>query len=167
MTRRTQQGSWYDINHSHANDILTREVLTLNLSHGIRPTQGDYAYIVLPGVKDIKRLKQYSKRNPIEIVANEPEKQVVHHKQLKIWQCIFYQPGSLAHPSLHLEVDAPCVLMLREDASGKVTVHLADPQQKQQEIRLTVSRKGMEKQTLSFDFRNTGIYAGKSIQNNL
>lgn len=164
VTRRTQQGSWYDINHSHANDILTREVLTLNLSHGVRPSQGDYAYIVLPGVKDIKSLRRYSKSNPIEIVSNEPDRQVVRHKKLKIWQCIFYQPGSFDHPALRVEVDAPCILMLKEEPSGKVTVHLADPQQKQQEIHLSVSRKGMEKRTICFDFRNTGIYAGKSIR---
>ena len=65
-----------NINHSHANDILTREVLTLNLSHRVRPSQGDYAYIVLPGVKDIKSLRRYSKSNPIEIVANEPTRQL-------------------------------------------------------------------------------------------
>lgn len=82
VTRRTQQGSWYDINHSHSNDTLAHEVLTLSLNHGVCPTQGKYAYIVLPDMRNIQKLKKYWKNNPLE----------------------------------------------------EVTIHLADPQQKQQEI---------------------------------
>ena len=80
-----------------------------------RAGQGKYAYIVLPHMRNIKKLKKYWKNNLL----------------------------------------------------GEVTIHLADPQQKQQEIHLSVKRKGIERQKLTFDFRHSDIYAGKSISQSI
>ncbi|MHB9031152.1 MAG: polysaccharide lyase family 8 super-sandwich domain-containing protein, partial [Candidatus Latescibacterota bacterium] len=51
LANESRTGSWWEINHIHARDSVTKDVFTLWLDHGVSPQNARYAYIVAPGMK--------------------------------------------------------------------------------------------------------------------
>ncbi|MBT2289693.1 polysaccharide lyase 8 family protein [Paenibacillus albidus] len=47
--RSTRTGSWQDINQSGPHAPITRSYLSMRVNHGVSPTNGTYAYALLPG----------------------------------------------------------------------------------------------------------------------
>lgn len=103
LSKDRRTGSWWRINRNYAKTPVTGNVFTLWLDHGIAPKNASYAYIVLPAGKT---------RSPVEILVNEPSRQVVRHPQLGVTGFAFYEPGSACGVS----VDRPCLLLVRDDA---------------------------------------------------
>lgn len=163
VSKQTQSGDWNAINHSHKG-LESKEVFTLSLEHGENPTNASYAYIVVPGKDNARKMESYSKQNSVEIISNTAEMQVVRNKQLNIWGIVFYQAGELKHHDLQVKADKACTLLVKTDKSGKATLHVADPGQTESEIRLDIklpkhSKKG---QSVICDFKGSGIYAGST-----
>ena len=76
---------------------------------------------------------------------------------------VFHEAGKYADKNITVSVDKPCALMVRTSADKKgVTLHIADPAQKQGVIKVDVKVSGAMKKavTQECDFTNTGIYAG-------
>ena len=153
-----QSGDWNDINKSHKGRV-EKDVFTLCLNHGKQPKGDKYAYIVVPGKQTAAELDTYRKEAAVEIVENTADLQAVHHKKLGIWQMVFYRPGTFKHKGLTIRVDRPCALMLKE---GKATpvLHVADPGQTMQPIRIEVTLPGKKMQQVDFRPSDNAIYAG-------
>ena len=153
-----QSGDWNDINKSHKGRV-EKDVFTLCLNHGKQPKGDKYAYIVVPGKQTAAELDTYRKEAAVEIVENTADLQAVHHKKLGIWQMVFYRPGTFKHKGLTVRVDRPCALMLKE---GKATpvLHVADPGQTMQPIRIEVTLPGKKMQQVDFRPSDNAIYAG-------
>ena len=153
-----QSGDWNDINKSHKGRV-EKDVFTLCLNHGKQPKGDKYAYIVVPGKQTAAELDTYRKEAAVEIVENTADLQTVHHKKLGIWQMVFYRPGTFKHKGLTIRVDRPCALMLKE---GKATpvLHVADPGQTMQPIRIEVTLPGKKMQQVDFRPSDNAIYAG-------
>ena len=153
-----QSGDWNDINKSHKGRV-EKDVFTLCLNHGKQPKGDKYAYIVVPGKQTAAELDTYRKEAAVEIVENTADLQAVHHKKLGIWQMVFYRPGTFKHKGLTVRVDRPCALMLKE---GKATpvLHVADPGQTMQSIRIEVTLPGKKMQAVDFCPSDNVIYAG-------
>lgn len=153
-----QSGDWNDINKSHKGRV-EKDVFTLCLNHGKQPKGDKYAYIVVPGKQTAAELDTYRKEAAVEIVENTADLQAVHHKKLGIWQMVFYRPGTFKHKGLTIRVDRPCALMLKE---GKATpvLHVSDPGQTMQPIRIEVTLPGKKMQQVDFRPSDNAIYAG-------
>lgn len=164
-----QEGSWYDINQTASKDLKQAEVFTVGFDHGLQPTDGSYAYILLPGKKTVKEMKAYEKKKNIDILMNTSKMQIVHHKKLNIWQLVFYTAGEFKNKEVSVKVDKGCILMIRDLDKHTAIVHVADPEQKETIIKLEIGlpKKSSNTQTIDCDFQHSGVYAGASQSHKL
>ncbi len=102
-------------------------VFTAYVEHGVKPTDGSYAYIVVPN-KTQEQVAEYAENIPVVIVSNTPEVQAVRHDGLKITEINFYKSGSLEYkPGYVVKVDAPCSLIIDEtDETRKISLAVND-----------------------------------------
>ena len=158
VSKQTQSGTWYDINHTAPKDSVHQDVFTLNFDHGMQPSGATYAYIVVPGKHTADEEEEYRKHCPVSIVSNTPEMQVVRNKELKLWGMVFYTAGTFKHKELQITVDHPCTLLVKEDGS----FHIADPGQTQEDIQVSLRLPASSKKTATFrcSFKESGIRAG-------
>jgi len=126
MHNTTQTGSWQSISSSVAPGDVSEKVFSLWVNHGVKPTTGSYAYVVVPGA-DTKKLAAFAEKVPVEILANTTDVQEVRNDALGVWQAIFYSPGKVTlRPGLTLQVDQPCMVQVTEGKGGS-KVALASP----------------------------------------
>ncbi len=163
LTAQTQSGRWYDINTSKSKKEEKMDVFTLGINHGVGPKDGSYAYIVVPGKTSAQEMKAYQKKNAIEILSNNPKIQAVRNTKLNVWMVTFFEAGTFTHKELSVNVDNPCILMIKDITSKSANLHIADPGQTQSPIQVEL-KIGKKKQTLTADFTQTGIYAGATKQ---
>lgn len=163
LTAQTQSGRWYDINTSKSKKEEKTDVFTLGINHGVGPKDGSYAYIVVPGKTSAQEMKDYQKKNAIEILSNNPKIQAVRNTKLNVWMVTFFEAGTFTHKELNVSVDKPCILMIKDITSKSANLHIADPGQTQSPIQIEL-KIGKKKQTLTADFTQTGIYAGATKQ---
>ena len=144
--------------------VLVRDtnLFSLNIDHGINPTEGAYAYVVKPGVETVAEAIKYSKNTPVKILMNSREAHAVRHAQLNLTEIVFFQPAKLSFDNgKTIEVDAPCALLWKEK-TGEIT--LANPlceTKNPDVIHLKVQINGKSAE-LSFQM-STGVKAGSSI----
>lgn len=101
------------------------KLFTANVNHGVKPTEGSYAYAVRPATTDVQTARNYAKQLPVDVIANTAKVQAVRHRELQITEVIFYEAGTLKlGKGQTLEVDAPCALLWNEKAQ---TIHAANP----------------------------------------
>lgn len=163
LTAQTQSGRWYDINTSKSKKEEKMDVFTLGINHGVGPKDGSYAYIVVPGKTSAQEMKAYQKKNAIEILSNNAKVQAVRNTKLNVWMVTFFEAGTFTHKELSVNVDKPCILMIKDITSKSANLHIADPGQTQSPIQVEL-KIGKKKQTLTADFTQTGIYAGATKQ---
>ena len=159
-----QKGKWKDINHSMPNREEAYQVFALSLDHGVKPVDASYAYIVVPEASDAKTLDAYCKKQHVNILSNTADIQAVEQTDLGVWQAVFHKPATLTARNLTLSVDKPCIVMVRRHNDGSVTLHVADPAQKQEPINVELKLKGSLNKAVKqvCDFTGTGIYAGQT-----
>lgn len=121
---RSQTGRWSDINTSGSTALESGYVFSLWFDHGNNPQNAQYAYIVAPGTDSEQKAKAYD-ISKIEIAQNNSAVQAVYHKQLGVYQAVFYQAGLVSFSNLSIEVSQPCIVMIAAD--GKM--HVSDPAQ--------------------------------------
>lgn len=169
VTSQTQTGNWYDINNSASKEMQQEKVFTIGFDHGKNPANASYAYIIVPGKQTGKEMRAYQKASPIEILSNTVDLQVVRNKDLGIWQMVFYKAGEFRNKDIAVKVDKGCVLMVKDINKREASFHIADPEQAQSTIKVTICilNKSKEVKSLSCDFRNSGVYAGASQAHSL
>ncbi|WP_316816105.1 chondroitinase-AC [Pedobacter nyackensis] len=136
MSTQVQKGNWYQINNSYSKEEVAGDVFKLWINHGTKPVAERYAYIVLPGINKKAGLKKYE-HNPIKIVSNTDKVQAVVHQSLNIIQAVFYRPGTLVLPTMEVETDKACILMVR-NINGKQVISVADPLQKEKVVTIQI-----------------------------
>lgn len=162
VSNRQQSGSWYDINRTASKDSLQKDVFTICIDHGNKPTNATYAYIVIPGMRTADDMKEYQRKNNIEILSNTENLQAVRNKQSNILQIIFHSAGVFTDKDITVKVDKGCALIIKNINKDKVKLHVADPAQTQSTITVNIhtrKRTGV----VNCDFSNSDIYAGRTL----
>lgn len=91
--QNTQQtGTWRSINIDGSTDTLSRPVFSLWADHGIHPTNGHYAYIVVPD-KSLQDFEDYASQNRFSVLSNDTLIQAVRNDSTHQYGIIFYHPG--------------------------------------------------------------------------
>lgn len=157
-----QCGSWYEINRTSPKDLWKHKVFTLAFDHGNYPKNEPYAYIVVPGMDSAEEIDRYCNKHTIEIISNTDKVQSVYQKQLNIWQIVFFEAGSLQYGQLKVTANAGCIVMLKKVRKDQYQLHISDPAQLQQKIKLTIGCPNDSSHHVTADFRNSGTYAGAS-----
>lgn len=160
--RKSQQGNWRDINYVETDRKAQADVATIAIDHGFQPKDATYAYIVVPEATNDDILDDYAQGENISILSNTKNIQAVWRRGLGIWQMVFYGKGQYKDRNIQVKVDNSCVLQIKRGADGKVWLYIADPAQRQRNIKvqakLTDSMKKAKK--LNCNFSNTGEKAG-------
>lgn len=101
-------------------------------SHGINPTEQDYAYVLLPGATEAET-KSYAENSGLSILANDSKIQAVKDTKSGITGIVFWQKGTIEG----ITADAPCAVMVKETDTEYI-ISVSDPTQKLESLKLTL-----------------------------
>lgn len=162
VSNETKSGSWHDINNNGSSDVISGELFTLWLNHGVRPTNASYAYIIVPNVQDATQAKAYQASN-IEILANTDSVQVVHHKELNQYGLTFFKGCSFKSEQLSIEASAGCVVLVKDADKDNLTVWVADPQKQGSPIKIGLKTPLLNEAKLLTYTNPASPHQGKSL----
>jgi chondroitin AC lyase len=154
-------GSWWDISKQSDSpkEEVSLDIFKLWITHGERPSDASYEYIVVPATS-VEKLEQNSSKNNITILANTPEIQAVMNTDLEICQAVFYKGGEVEiAENLNLLSDNPGIAMLKMK-NGQITeISVADPNRELTRFNFSVSAKIEENgENISAEWdANTGL----------
>ena len=136
-------GSWYTINRQtdSPKDEVELDVFKLWVSHGERPSDQSYQYIVVPATS-VEELEQNTSKNNVSILSNTPELQAVKHSGLKMCQAVFYKAGEVQITDrIKLKCDCPGMVMLKAEGESISQITVSDPNRELGKIHLSISSK--------------------------
>ena len=179
VSNQLQKGRWSDITDQKniSDEIVSEEVFSLWLNHGVRPEDASYSYIVVPNAT-VSELDETSNSNRnIEILANTSEMHAVEHTKLEICQIAFFEAGEVeVSNGTKVGMDSQGMAMLKMKGNRIEELSVSDPSRKLGGIRVTVSgiynSKGSGFFTTPDKSKNNtsvlvdlpqGVYAGKSV----
>lgn len=139
LSNQMATGSWRQINHQAwaTEEAVAKDVFSLWLDHGTKPSNATYEYIVVPTI-DAAGIEKF--KNEITILANTPDLQVVHHKGLGRTQLVFYKEGSVKiSDALTITAQSPCMVMVKTNGKNIEKLVASDPTRKLQSIQLIVN----------------------------
>ena len=126
----TQSGKWSKVNFNQSGDLVTLPVFNMWIGHGVKPQQGKYAYMIIPGIASPASVASYD-LNAIQILNNSKDLQAVLHNKLDMLQTIFYAPGELKFGNRVLKANKPCVVLVKKANSDAPEILVNDPTQKE------------------------------------
>ncbi|MEL4308306.1 polysaccharide lyase 8 family protein [Joostella sp. CR20] len=128
ISNKAQSGSWASITKTGDKSLISEEVFTSYISHGKKPNNQSYAYIVAPGLTTISEVKMFDE-DDLQILQNTEKLQAVYKKSEGVYQIIFYEAGTFKDKSVKISVDAPCVMLVKGSSSETIKISVADPSQ--------------------------------------
>lgn len=144
LTVENRRSDWTVItaNGAASNKFIeNKKVFQLTIPHGTFPAQAAYSYIIVPAIKSPGDLKTYLKKNHISIVCNNADMQAVYHRELKMWQTVFFRAKQpLNTGNFKISTDIPAVVMIREKSKGNYELHIADPSQSHQQVTIMIQK---------------------------
>ncbi len=161
-----QSGSWYRINHSGPKDEVSGKVFTLWIDHGVAPSDGNYAYVIVPGINSPAAMAAYDGK-PIRIVQNTANLQAVEQQAPDILQVVFFSAGTLSDGPVTLTTDRPCMLLIRNAHGSHPEVYVADPTQKLAGLHLGLQLPGTGQERQLDCTLPQAPYAGSTIKLNI
>jgi len=150
-----QTGSWHDVLISGDPAPITKDVFSLWIDHGVKPAAADYVYMILP-TRTKEGTAAWAASPADTVLSNTPGVQAIENTGLKLAMAVFFQPGQITCRLGNVTVDAPCALILNEDAAHP-GVTVADPSQLGTKVQVTVGGK-----SIAINF-SQAEEAGKSI----
>lgn len=138
LSAQPQSGSWIDINTSYTEQgTVTKDVFSLSFDHGVKPENGDYAYVIVPGLATQADAKAYNV-GKIEILVNSDSVQAVYNNESGVLGLVFYRAGSFMGKDVTIVADAACVVMIKDIEKADAVLHIADPQNGNNPIKLGI-----------------------------
>ncbi len=135
--KETRNGSWDEWKPGKYNPV-SRNFFTAWTSHGLRPIDQTYAYVLLPG-KSEDQLKQYVKKPQINIIRNDKQVHAVIEKTLNLLGINFWTDGSKTVEGITCN-KAAAILVLQE--KSKLYFSISDPTHVQKTIEVTLNVRG-------------------------
>jgi hyaluronate lyase len=118
--RETRSGVW-----NESTTIVSRNYLTLWLSHGTNPTGATYSYVLLPGYS-AAQVSDYAKHPRVEILANSDRIQAVRVDSLGLTAANFWDDGRSAVGNITVDRMASVLLQTK---GAFLDVAVSDPTQ--------------------------------------
>ena len=134
LSSSVQKGNMKRIYGLGKDSVYAEPVFSLWIDHGLKPQNGSYQYIVVPGINEYE-LENYSKNSPPIILNNNKQLQVVAHKNLQLTGVVFHDKGMFENEQLKIKVDHPCLILLDEK---KHQITLSEPTARLNEIEISV-----------------------------
>lgn len=109
-----------------------RPFVEILINHGKNPTNGSYAYVMLPYATE-EKTKAYAENPNVEILSNTNKIQAVKDKTLCITGIIFYEAGECAG----IKVDKPCIVTFKEK-DGEFLIKVCEPTNKEDTLNVEI-----------------------------
>ncbi len=136
LENETRTGAWSYVMGPMSDKKINTSVFQLWYDHGIRPQNGSYSYIVLPGASPENIEKSAAE---FEIISNTKELQSVKSKNGALTGIVFHQKGSCPlTQKLIMTTDHPCVVLFTSK-NGKEALNISDPTHLQSNIKITIN----------------------------
>lgn len=140
LSNQTQKGNWKRIRSGSSANEVSKDVFTLHISHGVKPSDADYQYIIVPELT-AEQTASYQQMMPVTVLQNSTSVQAVRNSDLKITGVVFHQAGSVViSDDLTVSVDKPSVLLVDESGAEPI-VTLSTPGLSYAEVKLTLDSK--------------------------
>ncbi len=136
-------GSWWNISKqtSTSHDEVKMDVFKLWLSHGKRPSDETYQYMVVP-VTSIEKLERNESKNNIRILSNTYDLQAVMNTGAGICQAVFYKTGELQiSENRKLVCHNPGIVMVKMKENNVSEISVTDPNRELGRFQLSLSGK--------------------------
>ena len=174
----TASGNWRSITHqaSASTETVTKDLFTLWLDHGTKPTAATYAYVIVPGIT-ATTANGYFAKSGIVILSNTSQIQAVQNNLLKTTEVVFYQPGTVKiNNNVSITAESPCVVLVKMGVNSIERLAVADPTEKLKTLQFRVTapiensgknwksswNSQTKESTIEVDLPTEG-YAGQSV----
>lgn len=162
LSAQQHRGDWSSINANYQEEpAVTKDVFTLSFNHGIDPTEGAYAYVIVPGISE-SEAQAYDISN-IEVLVNSDSIQAVYHKKQRAYGFVFYKAASFVTNGFAIEVDAGCVLMVKDVDKKEPIVFVADPKNGTDPINVHIKTPAI-KVSRMITYKAVDPHLGRSIK---
>ncbi|MET9361539.1 polysaccharide lyase family 8 super-sandwich domain-containing protein [Streptomyces sp. NPDC006632] len=133
--REERTGTWKAINTGGTADPVTRRYLTLWFDHGTDPAGASYAYVLLPGARQLETAVRAADPGKVRVLANSPSVQAISAQRLGLLAANFWAAGTVGG----LAADGPASVLVRTTRTT-ATLSLAAPERTGAAIELTWDR---------------------------
>lgn len=134
--REERTGRWSDINKGGASTAIARKYLTMYVDHGTAPTNGTYAYVLMPGASAAQTAARAGATGWLQTLANSDDQQGVSVPSLGFTGVNFWFGGTVGK----LAASAPCSVQISERSDGTAVICVSDPMRAQTSLTLTWQR---------------------------
>lgn len=109
------KSSWNKINLASKNDTIESTLFSLLMNVGVKPTNQQLSYIILPGLS-ILQAKKVASNLPIKILQNDSHLQSVYHATLNMIQIVVYDSGTVKMPwsDQIINIYQPALIILKK-----------------------------------------------------
>jgi hypothetical protein len=140
VQRLSQSGTWRSINNAGSDSLITSNVFSVWLNHGMQPVNQSYAYMVLPG-KTLAGFKKWMVKPLVTIVKNDSIVQAIKSNYLQKYAVVFYRPGSVNMGNgITIISSQPAVLLIIKKHKG-YSISAADPTYQKSSIVLSITKE--------------------------
>ncbi|UKS27082.1 DNRLRE domain-containing protein [Paenibacillus sp. HWE-109] len=142
--RETRTGSWSQINTGQSTTPVSERYLSLAFAHGTNPTNGSYAYVLLPG-KTAAATANYAANATISILENSAAAHAVQDTEFNRIGVNFWNDGAKTvqvggTPFITSDTKAS---VTTQETGGQLSIGVSDPTQANTEaINLEINRTG-------------------------
>ncbi|MCT9077946.1 polysaccharide lyase 8 family protein [Streptomyces fulvoviolaceus] len=134
--REVRDGKWSDINKGGSTTVLNRKYLTMYVDHGTNPTNGTYAYLLMPGATATQTQARAAATSWLTVLANTDNQQGVSVPSLGFTGVNFWFGGTVGD----LVASDPCCVMISEKSDGTAVICVSDPMRMRTGLTLTWNR---------------------------
>lgn len=153
VSNSSVSGNWNTINATESSSTITGDVVKLWISHGIKPSNESYAYLVNTSILP-HQMEDYVQNLPFRILSNTETLQAVYHPSSQITAIVFYTPGIFrVDEGLEITVNESCALLI-DQSTNPLTVTAADPNQKLSSLEIGLNFGGGNYEILPLDLPN-------------
>ncbi|GGU15793.1 polysaccharide lyase 8 family protein [Streptomyces violascens] len=155
--REERTGTWRAINTGGTADPVTRRYLTLWFAHGTDPADATYAYVLLPGARQLETAVRAADHDKVRVLANSPSVQAISSHRLGLLAANFWTAGAAGE----LAVNGPASALVRT-ARRTATLSLAAPERTGAPVELIWDRP--VRSVASRDPRVEVLATGRSLR---
>jgi len=160
VSNSARTNMWSILNTSQPTTPVTNSVFNVWMSHGIKPANASYSYIIVPDIV-LADVPGYSNNLPIKILSNTSSLQAVTQSVQKLTGAVFYVIGNLViDAGLTVSVDQPCALLI-DQSKDSIEITVSDPGQIKTVLNVTLNYANSPTKILKYFFPN-GDYTGSS-----
>jgi chondroitin AC lyase len=109
------KSSWNTINQASKKDTIESTLFSLLINVGVKPTNQQLSYIILPGLS-ISESKKAALNLPLKIIQNDSHLQSVYHTTLNMIQIVVYDSGTVRIPwsDQIVNIHQPALIILKK-----------------------------------------------------